>query len=97
MNVPYLYQVHDGAPPPRAGLHHPSVAPYGAYAAADGKQVLISIQNEREWRMLCTEVLERPALADDPAFRQPHQAGGEPRGASRTSCGRACDAGRGPG
>ena len=71
MNVPYLYQVHDGAPPPRAGLHHPSVAPYGAYAAADGKQVLISIQNEREWRMLCTEVLERPALADDPRFDSP--------------------------
>ena len=71
MNVPYLYQIHDGAPPPRAGLHHPSVAPYGAYAAADGKQVLISIQNEREWRLLCTEVLERPELADDPRFDSP--------------------------
>ncbi len=71
MTVPYLYQVHRGAPPPRAGLRHPSVAPYGAYAAADGRQVLISIQNEREWRALCAEVFERPVLADDPRFRDP--------------------------
>lgn len=71
MTVPYLYQVHRGAPPPRAGLSHPSVAPYGAYRTADGKQVLISIQNEREWRALCAEVLERPGLAEDERFRNP--------------------------
>ena len=71
MTVPYLYQVHRGAPPPRAGLSHPSVAPYGAYRTADGKQVLISIQNEREWRALCAEVLERPGLAEDKRFRNP--------------------------
>lgn len=71
MTVPWLHQRHTGAPPPRAGLRHPSVAPYGAYAAADGRQVLISIQNEREWRSLCVEVLERPELAGDPRFRDP--------------------------
>ena len=71
MTVPYLYQVHRGAPPPRAGLDHPTVAPYGAYMAADGRQLLISIQNEREWRALCRDVLERPELADDPRFSSP--------------------------
>ena len=71
MTVPYLYQIHRGAPPPRSGLRHPSVAPYGAYAAADGGKVLISIQNEREWRALCAEVLERPELAGDPRFSDP--------------------------
>ena len=71
MTVPYLYQVHRGAPPPRAGLDHPTVAPYGAYMAADGRQLLISIQNEREWRALCRDVLERPELADDPRFSGP--------------------------
>ena len=71
MTVPYLYQVHRGAPPPRAGLSHPSVAPYGAYETADGKQVLISIQNEREWRALCAEVIERPEVAEDPRFCNP--------------------------
>ena len=27
---------------------HPSIAPYGAFLTADGKKLLISIQNERE-------------------------------------------------
>ena len=71
MSVPYLYQVHGGAAPPRAGLSHPSVAPYGAFGTKDGKQVLISIQNEREWRMLCEAVLERPEMAGDPRFDSP--------------------------
>ena len=71
MNVPYLYQVYGGAAPPRIGLSHPSVAPYGAFAARDGRQVLISIQNEREWVMLCEQVLERPDMATDLKFCDP--------------------------
>jgi len=71
MNVPYLYQRYGGSAPPRAGLKHPSVAPYGAFAAKDGKQVLISIQNEREWAALCDKVLERPEVAIDDRFNDP--------------------------
>ena len=71
MNVPYLYQVYGGKPPPRLGLNHPTLAPYGAYQAADGKAVLISIQNEREWRNLCVKVIERAEVADDPRFANP--------------------------
>ncbi len=71
MTVPYLFQIHTGSAPPRLGLNHPSVAPYGAYPAGDGKQVLISIQNEREWVNLCAEIFERPEVATDPRFDTP--------------------------
>ena len=68
MNVPLLHQVYGGRAPDRVGLNHPSIAPYGAYEARDGA-VLISIQNEREWRRFCAQVLEKPALAEDARFR----------------------------
>ena len=65
MSVPYLQTVYGGQQPKRVGLAHPSIAPYGVFAAADG-ELLISIQNEREWRRLASEVLRRPELLDDP-------------------------------
>jgi itaconate CoA-transferase len=63
MSVPLLQYLYDGYVPPRLGLNHPSIAPYGAYPTR-GEPVLISIQNEREWQALCSGVLERPELAD---------------------------------
>jgi crotonobetainyl-CoA:carnitine CoA-transferase CaiB-like acyl-CoA transferase len=69
MNVPFLHQVHSGQAPARVGLAHPSIAPYGVYAAGDGGEVVISIQNEREWVRFCAEALERPELAADARFR----------------------------
>ncbi|MEI4473010.1 CaiB/BaiF CoA transferase family protein [Frigidibacter sp. MR17.24] len=68
MNVPYLQYVYGGKTPVRSGLSHPTIAPYGAFAGSDGKLVLLSIQNEREWANLCTKVLERPEIASDPRF-----------------------------
>jgi crotonobetainyl-CoA:carnitine CoA-transferase CaiB-like acyl-CoA transferase len=68
MNVPYLQYVYGGKVPARSGLSHPTIAPYGAYACADGRSVLFSIQNEREWVRLCTDALGRPDLAVDPRF-----------------------------
>jgi crotonobetainyl-CoA:carnitine CoA-transferase CaiB-like acyl-CoA transferase len=65
MSVPYLQTVYGGKQPQRVGLAHPSIAPYGVFAAADG-ELLISIQSEREWRKLATDVLRRPELLDDP-------------------------------
>lgn len=78
MNVPFLQFAYGGKVPERAGLNHPTIAPYGAYACADGKAVLFSIQNEREWGNFCTEVLGMPELAADPRF-----AGNSQRVASR--------------
>lgn len=68
MNVPYLQHLYGGIVPARPGLNHPTIAPYGLYRCGDGLGVLISIQNEREWRALCEQVLEKPDLADDPRF-----------------------------
>jgi formyl-CoA transferase len=57
-----------GNPPQRIGLAHPSIAPYGVFQSKDGKDILISIQNEREWKKLCTDVLGQPQLPADPRF-----------------------------
>lgn len=68
MNVPYLQFAYGGKVPERNGLNHPTIAPYGAYPCGDGKDVLFSIQNEREWLALCRDVLGREELAGDPRF-----------------------------
>jgi itaconate CoA-transferase len=68
MTVPLLHYEYGGKAPERVGLKHPSIAPYGAFATADGKQVVISIQNEREWRNLCEKVLGRSEMAADSRF-----------------------------
>ncbi len=68
MNVPYLQTRYGGKPPARVGLNHPTIAPYGAFTCKDGKAVLISIQNEREWQRLCHDVLDAADLATDPRF-----------------------------
>ncbi len=47
------------------GLKHPSIAPYGAFTCADGRDIVLSIQNEREWGDFCRKVLLRPELLDD--------------------------------
>ena len=65
LTVPLL-NAEAGNPPQRMGLAHPSIAPYGVFYSKDGKGILISIQSEREWKKLCAEVLEQPALPDDP-------------------------------
>lgn len=68
MTVPLLHQEHTGEPPPRIGLHHPSIAPYGSYLCGDEQAVVISIQNQREWLAFCEHVLQQPAIADDHRF-----------------------------
>jgi crotonobetainyl-CoA:carnitine CoA-transferase CaiB-like acyl-CoA transferase len=69
MTVPLLHQDYTGQAPQRVGLNHPSIAPYGAYACEGGDQVVISIQNNREWQNFCEQVLGRPELVDDPDYR----------------------------
>ncbi|MFK0261874.1 CaiB/BaiF CoA transferase family protein [Streptomyces angustmyceticus] len=68
MSQPAYYTSYGGTQPPRIGTQHATIAPYGAYTAADGKDVLFSIQNEREWAALCEQFLERPDLVADPRF-----------------------------
>jgi itaconate CoA-transferase len=68
MAVPLLHFDYAGVEPKRVGLNHPSIAPYGAFTTGDGKQVVISIQNEREWLRLCEKVLQKSAMATDPHY-----------------------------
>jgi itaconate CoA-transferase len=65
MAVPYLQARYGGRPPERVGLKHPTIAPYGAFTCADGRDIVISIQNEREWADFCRTVLHEPALLTD--------------------------------
>jgi len=68
MNVPLLTYDYSNSIPPRVGLNHPSIAPYGAYPTSGGGEILISIQNEREFERLATGVLECPTLTNDEKF-----------------------------
>ena len=71
MNVPYLQSVYGGRFINRVGLSHPSIAPYGAFSSSCGKKILISIQNEREWKKLCISVLKLKDLAENNKFNEP--------------------------
>jgi itaconate CoA-transferase len=59
---------YGGTAPPRTGARHAAIAPYGPYTAGDGKVVYLGLQNEREWKRFCEDVLERSDLAGDPRF-----------------------------
>jgi formyl-CoA transferase len=67
MTVPLL-QHEGGSPPKRIGLAHTSISPYGVFKSKDGADILISIQSDREWRILAEKVLGDRALAADPDF-----------------------------
>lgn len=68
MNVPLMQYEYGGKAPRRVGLMHPTIQPYAAFKVNDGSQVIIAIQNEREWARFCDKVLERPGLATDERF-----------------------------
>jgi crotonobetainyl-CoA:carnitine CoA-transferase CaiB-like acyl-CoA transferase len=67
--MPYTYQqMYTGQAPPRPGMRHATIVPYGPYQAADG-MVTLAVQNDGQWRRFVVAVLGRPELADDPRFR----------------------------
>jgi itaconate CoA-transferase len=68
MSYPLYYAMDGAAPPPRAGAAHATIYPYGPFPAGDGKTVMLGLQNEREWELFCTKVLQQPELARDPRF-----------------------------
>jgi crotonobetainyl-CoA:carnitine CoA-transferase CaiB-like acyl-CoA transferase len=55
-----------GRAPVRTGNHHPNLAPYQVFEAADG-HVIIAVGNDAQFRRLCA-LLGRPELAEDPRF-----------------------------
>lgn len=73
MAVPYLQARYGSGAPERVGLRHPSIAPYGAFTCRDGREIVLSIQNEREWASFCSAFLHRPEVAVDPRFCDNHR------------------------
>ncbi|MBS0123795.1 CaiB/BaiF CoA transferase family protein [Thetidibacter halocola] len=65
LTVPLLNH-EGGKSPKRIGLAHPSIAPYGVFETGDGPPVLISIQSDREWRVLCERFIGDASLGTDP-------------------------------
>lgn len=68
MGFPYYYTVYGGTSPARTGARHAAIAPYGPFSTGGGAQVFLAVQNDREWRKLCEEVLALPELVKDPRF-----------------------------
>jgi len=68
MGFPAYYAMYGESEPARSGASHASIAPYGPFPCAGGEIVFLGIQNEREWKRFCTDVLERPELAEDARF-----------------------------
>ena len=77
MTVPLLHG-EGGVPFKRIGLAHAAIAPYGVFKSRDGADILIAIQNDREWRVLAEKVLGDAALGSDPKVRHQSEARREP-------------------
>jgi len=65
MAVPLLHFDYAGTIQSRVGINHATISPYGAYHSRDNLNVVVAIQNEREWKRFCADVLEQPELAND--------------------------------
>lgn len=66
-----LYYAYEGAPqPPRVGADHATIYPYGPFPTSSG-DVLLGVQNQREWLSFCEAVIGNPSLANDPLFATP--------------------------
>ncbi len=64
--IPMMYLL-TGRKPPRMGSGHPSIVPYQAFQAGDGKWFILAAANDRHWRRFA-EAIGRPELAEDPRF-----------------------------
>jgi itaconate CoA-transferase len=53
--------------PRRAGARHATVAPYGPFPCSDGQDVVLVVQNNREWATFC-HALDLSSLVDDERF-----------------------------
>ena len=68
MGYPLYYAFEGASAPPRTAASHASIYPYGPFPTGDGDTVMLGLQNEREWKLFCTVVLQAAELASDPRF-----------------------------
>ena len=69
MNVPHLQKQYGNTNVQRVGLNHPTIAPYGVYSTKEDRKILFGIQNEREFQIFCSKILEMDSLATAPEFK----------------------------
>lgn len=72
-----------GAEPPRTGMRHQYLVPYGPFLAGDGTYVNVVVASEEDWQRFCQLVVERPEWLQDDRFngvatRTAHRAELEP-------------------
>ena len=58
---------YSGRDPDRLGNHHADIIPYGVFETAD-RPTTIAIGNERQYQLMCRDVLSAPELAEEPMF-----------------------------
>lgn len=68
MGFPMYYAFEGASAPPRSGAAHATIYPYGPFPVSGGSEIMLGLQNEREWAAFCKTVLQRPELADDKRF-----------------------------
>jgi len=68
MAVPLLHYEHAGRETGRHGLAHASIYPYRPYSCRDGSAIVVSIQQNSEWKRFCSKVLLRNDLFADERF-----------------------------
>ena len=68
MGFPMYYAFEGAKPPVRAGAAHASIYPYGPFPVGDGSTIMLGLQNDREWRVFCAQVLRQATLAEDARF-----------------------------
>ena len=59
---------HEGAEPPRSGMRHQYLCPYGPYECADGRYVNLVVASADHWKRFAELVVRRPEWLDDPRF-----------------------------
>ena len=68
MGYPLYYAFRGNTAPQRTGASHATIYPYGLFHTSDDKQVILAVQNEREWKAFCKFVLQDIALSEMPEF-----------------------------
>ena len=58
---------HAGEEPPRSGMRHQYLCPYGPFLAQDGRYVNVVVASDEEWPRFCAAV-HRREWASDPRF-----------------------------
>jgi itaconate CoA-transferase len=68
MGAPAYFTAYGGREPARSGAAHATIAPYELFTSQDEIEIFLAIQNDREWKRFCDQVLQRPELVQHDQF-----------------------------